>query len=62
MQGVMLLAAHSYAKKRGTGNEATPKLGRFWSFPTWSTLPSFTFTLNYISGMQILGGCLGGGS
>ena len=42
-------------QKRGTGNEATPKLG---SFPTWSTLPSFTFTLNhqYSSHMQILGG------
>ena len=34
-----------------------------WSFPTWSTFPSFTSTLSHISGMQILGGgsssCLG---
>ena len=35
--------ASSYAKKRGTVSEATPKLGRFWSFPTQSTLNFLIF-------------------
>ena len=53
MQGRNASRGTFLRQKRGTGNEATPKLGRFWSFPTSFTLPSFTFTL---SGMQILGG------
>ena len=51
-------------QKRGTGNEATPKLGISFGVSPHGQLTS---TLNHISGMQILGGgelsssCLGGG-
>ena len=55
-----LLACHSYAKKEGLGMRLLRSLVSFGVSPqSWSTLPSFTFTLGHISGMQILGG--GGG-
>ena len=57
VQGGTLLEAHSYAKKEGLGMRLLQSLVGFGVSPcTWSTLPSFTFTLNHISGMQILGG------
>ena len=65
--GTLLLAAHSYAKKEGLGMRPLQSLVGFGVSPqSWSTLPSFTFILNHISGMQILGGeapvVWGGGS
>ena len=49
VQGGTLLAAYSYSKKEGLGI----RLLRSLEFPH---MPSFTFTLSHISGMQILGG------
>ena len=55
VQGGTLLAAYSYSKKEGLGI----RLLRSLEFPH---MPSFTFTLSHISGMQILGGGGGGGA
>ena len=44
-------------QKIGTGNEDTPKLDKFWSFPTRSTLP-YVYIVTLVACKLILGGKL----